>query len=347
MMLKISDIFNLIKPLKAMNKTSFLLTEIHIKIQKIKIALFNQMRTVASLNFYQDFLVLFFISIFIFYFYKYSGLNFSEIVVFIIIFYRTFNYIRDLSRNFAKIIANYNALESIMEFFSDAEKNREQMDKKINKDFIFRKIEFKNVSFYRKNELVFKKINFVILKNKITIFTGLSGTGKTTIFDLIVGFCQPDSGKALFNNEEIAKYNKFSLRNSIGYVAQDNILFDGNIYSNISLDKDPNKKFIDKYINELGLSKISRNKNLGDRGIKISGGEKQRIAIIRALYKKPQVLMLDEPTSSLDEQNEKIIFKLLKKLSKSMTIIVISHKRDLSNFSDFHYNLKNKTINKK
>ena len=197
-------------------------------------------------------------------------------------------------------------------------------------------IEIKNINFsYPDNKKApIKDMSLSIKKGEFIGIIGQSGSGKTTLLDLILGFLTPDDGLITVDGQEI-KYNLKNWRKQLGYVPQDIFLTDGSIKENIAfglpIEKIDDEKLLravkmaqlEVFINELP-NKFDT--NLGERGIRISGGQKQRIGIARALYSDPEILILDEATSSLDTRTEKEIMKSILKLKREKTIIVVAHR---------------------
>ena len=195
-------------------------------------------------------------------------------------------------------------------------------------------INFSNVSFsydYKRN--VLKNISFSVLKGKKTAIVGPTGSGKTTISRLFFRFYDPTEGKITISGQNIKEIKQESLRKKIGVVPQDIILFNDTIYYNI-LYGNPNANK-DEVILAAQLANIhnfiiglpnSYNTRVGERGLKLSGGEKQRIAIARVIIKKPDIYFFDEATSALDTNTEKKIQENLEFLSKDKTTFIIAHR---------------------
>ncbi len=195
-------------------------------------------------------------------------------------------------------------------------------------------IVFKDVSFtYPDGTKVIDKININIAGNSKTAIIGTSGSGKTTILNLIPRFYNLKEGSILIDNQEINKIRLSSLRKNISIVSQDTVLFDDTIknniaYANVHATDDEIKnaaKFaeIDDFINSL---KNCYDTIVGENGVKLSGGQKQRISIARAILKNSPIILLDEATSSLDSEAEEKIRYALDNLTKNKTTLIISHK---------------------
>ena len=196
-------------------------------------------------------------------------------------------------------------------------------------------IDFKDVFFnYETNEKnVLKNINLNIEGGKMTALVGHSGSGKSTILNLIPRFYQPQSGDIKIDNQSIFNVTINSLRSHISLVSQETTLFDDTIKNNI---KYANENATDDEIKE--VARLSNSEEfieklpnkyetlIGENGIRLSGGEKQRISIARAMIKKSSIILLDEATSSLDSETEKKIQEALNTLIQNKTTVVIAHR---------------------
>lgn len=213
-------------------------------------------------------------------------------------------------------------------------------------------ISLKNISFsYLHKIKILHNVNMKFKKNHITGIIGESGSGKSTLVDIISGLQQPQLGKILLDDKQIINENNlYNWKKLIGYMPQNSTLLDMSIKDNITLGeymhnkKDFNR--LNQAINDSELSKFIKkldngiNTKVGDKGIKISGGEMQRIALARTLYSQSEIIILDEATSSLDKHTESKILYTLKKL-KNKTIIFITHKTNNLKFCNKVYKLNN------
>ena len=204
------------------------------------------------------------------------------------------------------------------------------------------KIEFLDVKVtYPNGVRALGGVSFSIPCRKITTLMGTSGSGKTTISDLVLGLTVPDSGEILIDGEGINSIDLQSLRSKIGYVPQEDYLFNSTIRENLSWGY---SEVTDSRIREVcDLVNISdflasRSEGLdfiiGDRGSRLSGGQRQRLSIARALVKKPSILVLDEPTSALDLDSQSRISDALQMLVKEITILMIAHRPETIAISD-------------
>lgn len=203
----------------------------------------------------------------------------------------------------------------------------------------FYKFEAKNIEFfYKNNQKIFSDLNFVIKKYDYVGIFGESGAGKTTFIDLFTGLINVNSGKIIINEILNLEDIKKSWQNIIGYVPQFSYFTEESIYNNIAFgidDKKINYQLVEELVVLVGLNSFVKNLPQGcntkiiDRGLNLSGGQKQKIAIARALYKDPQILIFDEATNSLDNLAEQEIVTLINEIKKNKTIIHISHNLSL------------------
>ena len=195
-------------------------------------------------------------------------------------------------------------------------------------------IKFDNVSFsYEPNEIVLKSINLLFKGGEMTSLVGLSGSGKSTILNLIPRFYNINNGKILIDNQSINSVKVKSLRDQISFVSQDTTLFDDTIKNNIKYGNNKTTdeemmaaaklSYCDEFIEKLPLKYETM---IGEDGVRLSGGEKQRLSIARAMMKKSPIILLDEATSSLDSETEHKIQNAIEILTKNKTTIVIAHR---------------------
>jgi len=224
------------------------------------------------------------------------------------------------------------AAERVLEIL-ESESSIKEIKNPINKQSFNSEIIFKNVSFKYDQESVLNNINFKIQKGQTIAIVGQSGSGKSTIANLIPRFYDVCSGEILIDGINIKDLYKSELRKLMGLVSQESILFNDSISNNIKLSNSKvnlkeieesakianANEFIEKFEDGYDL-------NVGDGGGKLSGGQKQRISIARAVLSNPPIMILDEATSSLDSESEKLVQDALENLMKNRTSIIIAHR---------------------
>mgnify|MGYP001213048343 FL=1 len=195
-------------------------------------------------------------------------------------------------------------------------------------------VEFNDVSFsYDEGQPTLDKVSLIAEPGQTIALAGSTGAGKSTIVNLLCRFYEYDNGSVLIDGKELNTLAKGSLRDAIGYVTQEAFLFNGTVRENLSLaDRSADDDSIWKALDAAKASEFVRalpeqlDTNVGERGVKLSGGEKQRLSIARALLKDPPILLLDEATASVDNQTELLIQQALDELMKNRTSIVIAHR---------------------
>ncbi len=231
---------------------------------------------------------------------------------------------------------------------------RQQVQKTGNLPFekLENTIEFKGVFFaYPNYEPVLKDIDVVIRKGNMTAIVGESGVGKSTLIDILIGFCEPCRGTMTVDGITLLEYDIISFRQKIGFVPQDSILFNDTIRNNLlwSYEGATEEEVVDacKLANAHAFIMEMPNDYdtvVGDRGVRLSGGQRQRIALARALLRKPELLILDEATSSLDSQSETLIQQAIEKIAHQTTIVSIAHRLSTIAKADWIYVLESGRI---
>lgn len=241
------------------------------------------------------------------------------------------------------------------EKYSISKKSKKTKDERIN---FKNEIQLKNISFsYNSSDkLILNNLDLNITKGEVVGIIGKSGSGKSTLVNIILGLLKPNSGNYLIDNVPTGEYLFETKSQLFGYVPQDVYLINDTIKNNIAFgdfDNEFNKKdlveaiklsSLDQYVSSL---KDKENTIVGERGITLSGGQRQRVSIARALYNKPEILIFDEATSSLDVNTENSIINEISKLKNKKTILIITHRESILSICDKVYKLENKILSKK
>jgi len=209
-------------------------------------------------------------------------------------------------------------------------------------------ISLRKVCFSFQSDKIFENLDIDFKKNEITVICGKSGNGKSTLLNLILGLYIPIKGKVYFDSMDSKNLNFISLRNRVGMVTQDSAIFNMSIKENLSFkNSNATDSEIKTYINDFGLLNIFPNNIIDlnyyvdESSSNLSGGEKQRLAIIRELLAEPEILILDEVTSALDGKTMDKIINYIKTLRGKSTIIIVTHQLEYLSIADSAYEIKN------
>ena len=268
----------------------------------------------------------------------YGRIDGPTIIFYLVMLYSIINPLKEFSKasyNIPKGLASMDRIDKILQ----AEIEIKDKENPAHISSFEHQIEFRNVSFaytdHRNNELVYvlKNINLVIPKGKTVALVGQSGSGKSTMVDLIPRYYDVQEGEVLIDGINVKDLAVHDLRQLIGNVNQEAILFNASFKDNIRFGKTDateeeiaNAAKIANAYNFITQSEQGFDTNIGDRGGKLSGGQRQRISIARAILKNPPILILDEATSALDTESERLVQEALERLMKTRTTIAIAHR---------------------
>jgi len=263
---------------------------------------------------------------------KNSFLDPGDFIAYIVIFSQVIQPLKSLSSAFYNIRKGSASIDRIEHLIAEDVAIKE-IAQPVKMAMFSSNIEFKNVSFYYEDKLVLDDINLTIEKGKTVAIVGSSGAGKSTLVDLVPRFHDVTKGELLIDGINIKNYSLESIRNQMGIVTQEAILFNDTVANNITLGMDnASQSQIEHAAKIANADKFILQKengyetNIGDRGNKLSGGEKQRTTIARAVLKNPPILILDEATSSLDTESERLVQDAINNLMSNRTSIVIAHR---------------------
>jgi subfamily B ATP-binding cassette protein MsbA len=265
-----------------------------------------------------------------------EGLTASNFIAFMVVFSQLIPPAKSFSSAFYEIkkgMASYERIQTILK--------AETVDLRTNKNSIAsfsESIELKDASYlYESSEhFALKNINFKFEKGKKYALVGQSGAGKSTLLDLILGFSQPSKGTIYIDGNSIGEFSLESYRALFGIVPQESILFNDTVENNLSFglaDRDKSNRAL-IIGNALEFAHKISQLPIGERGGKLSGGEKQRLTISRVAYRNPEIVLMDEATSALDSQNESEVQIALNELLKNKTSIIIAHRLSTVKNSD-------------
>ena len=354
---KINEVIGSIKEIILYNKKYFFLNEVSVHSKKI-----------SNSNIYRDTAISFaspiieFTGILIFFIYLlfliiYSLMSFNEIIVLFGIFVfaslKILPALISFIRSFQSAKFNLPACEVIYQILKKTNDFDNLNELKLNNKINLNYIEFKKVSFiYPLQKFsTFNNLNFKIEKGDSVALIGETGSGKTTLLNLISTLIAPTGGEISVNNFDKLD-NLKEIRKNIGYVSQSVYLSDNSILFNIALTNSVSQGEITKImtileslnLNVINKESVNINSSIGERGSRLSGGQIQRIGIARALFRDPDILILDEATNALDKDNEEKICSFLTKEFKQKIIIFCTHKKEILKYCNKIIEVKNNTV---
>ena len=310
--------------------------------EHVRAALKSQTLTFTLPEFFKTFSIL--VAVLALFFSLSRGESLTLLLATLAVFIRLLPKLANFTEAYARIKEAIPSINQYDKLFPKVEnKSNNIKTKKINKFESL--IRLQNLSFsYETRKNVLYDVNIEIKKNSFISFVGSSGSGKTTCSDIILGLFQPTAGNIYIDNKPLNEIDLPSYLDLIGYVQQDTILVDGSIKDNL-LWANPEASISEMWhsLKQVGIHEFVKSLPdmldtlVGERGVALSGGQKQRIALALALVRKPEILILDEVTSALDNESEIAIRKSLKALANKLTIISVTHRASMAEHSDKIY----------
>jgi len=279
-----------------------------------------------------------------------SGL--SGIVLALLFFYRALTYVMNFQNYWNNYLNVSGSLENMTTFMRELDADTEVYGD-ITIDKLHGDIEIKGVNFKYGNTSILKNISVHIPAKSSIALVGESGSGKTTLVNLISGLMQPDDGGVYIDGMNYADLDIRSLQRHIGYISQDPVIFSDSIYDNVTLWAEPNEANVKRFWEACEKAAIAdfirglpdgMQTELGNNGIQVSGGQKQRLSIARELFKDVSILIMDEATSALDSTVEREIQQNIDALKGEYTIIIVAHRLSTIKNSDTVVVLQNGMI---
>jgi len=268
----------------------------------------------------------------------------AEVLVLVLILYRLLPLVQSLQQAAQHLVHLAPAAYTILDLVESCAAARETPHNQRQDGFSLQQgIRLEQVGFSHNKDgrEAVKDVGFSLKAGTLTVLCGPSGSGKSTILDLIAGLLRPDKGRIWIDQRELTDEAAQTWRTSIAYVLQESFLFHDTIRANLLIAKpDATEDDLREALFSAGAAAfvdalpLGMNTIVGDRGTRFSGGERQRLALARALLRRPPLLILDEPTSSLDEQNEQVVLKWIESLKGRVTMILVTHRPERVRFAD-------------
>ena len=346
----LTDTLQSIKPLRAMareNLSEFMLEK---KTQGLNKALQKQVLNKEILKAFQELMAMLFLAAGFYLLMVSWQMPLASVMVLAFLVARLLKQFNKVQERYQEMVIYESAYWSIKDTINNMIQERETLEGRQNPSFE-REIRLKNVDFSYEKESVLHEVSLRFPVGGITAITGSSGSGKTTIVDLIIGLLRPQQGEVWIDDLPLAQIDLKSWRRMIGYIPQETILLHDTVMNNITLgDPRLTKQDVENALKAAGAWDFvagmpqGMHSLVGERGGKLSGGQRQRIVIARAIVHKPKLLILDEATSALDPQSEAEICETLRQLRGELTILAISHQTALAKIADKTYLIKNGKI---
>lgn len=283
---------------------------------------------------------------------KYFDSKISLIILSLLFLYRALTFLMALQEHWNLFLSVSGSLENVKSFTRELSNDREK-NGKIEFVGFHDKISMKNITFNYDENVVIENLSLEINKNETVAFVGESGSGKTTLMNILAGLFIPAHGEVLIDGKDLFSLDLYSFRKKIGYISQEAPMFNDTIFNNVTFWAEKTSENIDKFKEAIKKASVydfvyslprKEDEFLGNNGINISGGQKQRLAIARELFKDVEFLFMDEATSALDGETEATIQSNVEKLKGKYTIIIIAHRLATIKNADKIVILKNGNI---
>ncbi len=340
MMRHISDIIRAIKPLRAMKLEAFYLGRLSKGSKELKQAHYQNMLSSQSLRIFHEPLLVISAVLGIYIAIHFAGLEGSALIAIMIFFMRIMTGLNQAQTEYQRLVKEQSALNSLTNTLNIAQNQAEVSHGTKECPSKIASFAFHNVTFTHGEKVILNRINIDFSQNTLTVLMGESGSGKTTILDLLSRFIEPKEGQILVNGMNINDISIESWRENLGFVPQDVFLFNDTIRENILMGRsDFTDDDINRALEKSGASDFVNSLEgqldyaVGENGQRLSGGQRQRIAIARAVIHSPGILILDEPTSALDSETEQALFTTFRTLSENMIVIMASHNKAVQEYA--------------
>ena len=323
------------KYLKSTALLSRYLAKINDKVRAIEKQVVVLGRTTAKVMAFREPIIILFLALAIFIQMNVLEGKFNAIIIILLFFYRAFGSLMSVQQSWTAFLKYVGSVKHYETFLNELKSNSEKSGKEVFES-LEKEISFEKVSFtYSSGKPILDAIDLKILKNNSVAIVGKSGAGKTTLVNLVCGLLKPTSGTIAVDGQSLSEMQLASFRNKIGFIAQETVVFNDTLFNNVTFWDEKNEANLSRFfeaIKKVDLEEFLQKSEggedtlLGDSGVVMSGGQRQRLSIARELYKNIEILILDEATSALDSQTEKFIQESIEKLKGHLTIIIIAHR---------------------
>lgn len=347
----LTDVLRSVKPLKAMSRDSMAQASLQHQTDKLEDSIRREVMSRESLRALQDPLLAALAAFALYVALSWWGLSLPEVMVLVFLHVRLLGLLNKAQREYQKVMVQESAYKALKKTIADAQQAVERASGTIVPT-LERSIEVENLQFSYGKDRVLDGLNVAIPARSFVAITAASGTGKSTFLDLLCGLLKPQGGTIRIDGVLLDDLDLRQWRRLIGYVPQETVLLHDSILNNVLIgEAGLTEEDACMALTQAGLWSFilslpdGLNTIVGERGGRLSGGQGQRIAIARALAHKPRLLILDEPTSSLDRVNAQLICDTLVALSKGLTVVVASHQEFIVECADLEIKLDRDATN--
>ena len=337
------DVLGGLKAIKAMGRERWYLPVLEGHADELERAERRQVVATESLHSFQEPLLALLLAPVVYLALTRTEMTFASLAVGVFLFARLLGRAHQVQTEYQGIAAAEAALLTLEDQTVAADNEREaelprRLDPRLDHG-----LELQDVRLGYGGRAVIGGASLTVPARRLTVLSGHSGAGKTTLLDLIAGLREPDGGWVLVDGAPLEELDRSAWRDRIGYVPQEPVLLQGSIASNVALGRDVSEREVAAALSQCGAAGLVRDlpdgihTEVGERGAALSGGERQRVALARAVVHQPLLLVLDEPTSELDESTELEICELLRSLRHGVTIVAASHSGALVHAADHVY----------
>ncbi|MDX9786701.1 MAG: ATP-binding cassette domain-containing protein [Desulfobacterales bacterium] len=346
----LTDTLQSIKPLKSMARENEADSVLQRETKQLNAVLQKQVFSEEALRALQEPLVIIFFAFGLYVALVWWQLPLAKVIIMVYMLAKTLKTLQKAQKEYQSMVIAESAYWSLMAKIKEAENERETSVGTLLPTFTH-SIRFEAVSFSYGDRFVLKNISLSFPKGSFSVIIGASGAGKTTLIDLITGLLGPQAGKLWIDDIPLSTVDIKAWRHMIGYVPQESLLLHDSVFMNVTLgDPSLTEKDVAQALQNAGALRFVAemphgiHSSVGEKGARLSGGQRQRITIARALVHRPELLILDEATSSLDPDSEAAICATLYQLRGKLTIISISHQKALLHVADRGYRLTNGVV---
>lgn len=340
----------LMKPLKAMAREDVVAPILEAENRNYNFAQQQYYKLSILLTNFHEFLVTIALIVVIYICIHFLNYPFAEFLFLAILFYRLVSRLGQIQVTMQKLAGLQAYYWSARRLLDGARSKAEFLNPNGQHPHLRKGIAFRGVSFGYNSKLVVENLTLAIPTKSVTVIYGPSGVGKSTLIDLVTGLLQPTAGQVMIDDLDLAVCDLKAWRSQIGYVSQESILLQGSVYQNVTLgDPTIDRTTVKQALRQAGawdfVASLPQEMDtlLEERGSNLSGGQRQRIAIARAIVRQPELLVLDEPTASLDAATELEICHNIQDISRDTTIVVVSHQPAWLNVATQTYRMEELT----